>query len=274
MEQEVATGLTILGTAVGSAKLLEKLLGPTAEYIGGGVKTWTERRVNNVARILGKAADKLGASVDAPGAVPPKVLKGILDEGSFCDDELTAEYFGGVLAASRSEVPRDDRGAAYVALLGRLSAYQIRAHYLTYFMMKRLWDGETVELWDPSARGKYSPIIGLDSFESAMEFGPGERPELLINHILMGLDKEGLLSEQYATGAYLSPYTKRTAESGIRLNPTIAGVELFLWAHGRPDLPYAALFDADVSIELFDGLPLPEGYRRLTYSTPSNPKGR
>jgi hypothetical protein len=41
----------------------------------------------------------------------PKVIKAILDDGSFCDDELTASYFGGVLASSKTEVGCDDRGA-------------------------------------------------------------------------------------------------------------------------------------------------------------------
>src|SRR5262245_36922667 len=119
---DIGTGLSI----VGSAKLLEKLLGPTAEYIGEGVKSWTERRVANVDRILHKAATKLGGKIDQPGIVPARVVCGILDKGSFCEDELCAEYFGGVLASSKSGSPRDDRGASYAALLGRLSTYQIR----------------------------------------------------------------------------------------------------------------------------------------------------
>jgi hypothetical protein len=90
------TGLTILGTALGSAKLVEKLLGPTAEYIGGGIKNWTEHRLSNVSRVFRNATDRLGERLNEPGAVPPKVLKGILDAGSFCDDELTAQYLGGV----------------------------------------------------------------------------------------------------------------------------------------------------------------------------------
>jgi len=35
---EVGTGLALLG----SAHLVVKLLGPTADYIGSGIKTWTE----------------------------------------------------------------------------------------------------------------------------------------------------------------------------------------------------------------------------------------
>ena len=38
------TGLTILGGAVGSAKVLEKILGPTSEYLGGQLKEWTLKK--------------------------------------------------------------------------------------------------------------------------------------------------------------------------------------------------------------------------------------
>jgi hypothetical protein len=53
---EIGTGLTVLG----SAKLLEKLLGPTAEYIGDGIRKWTENRTANVRRIIDIAVKKLG----------------------------------------------------------------------------------------------------------------------------------------------------------------------------------------------------------------------
>lgn len=152
---DTATGLTVLGTAVGSAKIVEKLLGPTADYVGGGIKDWTEKRVNNVSRIFSIAATRLGGRIEEEGAVPPKVLKGILDEGSFCDDELSAEYFGGVLASSRTGVSRDDRGAAYIAMLGRLSAYQIRAHYCFYHIFKRLFDGTRSAGNITHAEGRY-----------------------------------------------------------------------------------------------------------------------
>lgn len=69
---EISTGLTILGSAVGSAKVVEKLLGPTAEYLGDGLRLWTERRLGNVTRIFQHAAGLLGDEVNTPGAVPPK----------------------------------------------------------------------------------------------------------------------------------------------------------------------------------------------------------
>ena len=96
------------------------------------MQNWTERRVNNVANIFSRAKEKLGDRIEEPGSIPPRVLKEVLDEGSFCDDPLTAEYFGGVLASSRSQVSRDDRGASWSALVARLSTYQVRSHFLIY----------------------------------------------------------------------------------------------------------------------------------------------
>jgi hypothetical protein len=45
---DVGTGLALLG----SVKLLEKMLGPTAEYIGDGLQTWAKKRTENVRRIF------------------------------------------------------------------------------------------------------------------------------------------------------------------------------------------------------------------------------
>ena len=41
-----------------------------------------------------------------PGSVPPRILKGMLDQGSFIDNELGAEYFAGVLASSGNKISK------------------------------------------------------------------------------------------------------------------------------------------------------------------------
>ena len=60
MNIEPGTGLAILGAAAGSAKLVEKMLGLTAEYIGEGLKNWTAKAASNVGKIITKAAFKAG----------------------------------------------------------------------------------------------------------------------------------------------------------------------------------------------------------------------
>ena len=319
-----ATGLTILGAAVGSAKLVEKLLGPTAEYIGDGLKVWTEKRIDNVGRIMNIAAKKLGESMNEAGSVPPKVLRGILDEGSFCEDQLAAEYFGGVLASSRSDVARDDRGSAYIALLGRLSAYQIRAHYCFYHIFQTLFFdlGETVDLTTEEMRPRLETMIPLYVYSTFMDFQDNEDPIHLLPHIMSGLAKEMLIRESYGDGTgtvleesegspkvhrvrlrdYMNeildpePFghgfgiaTYEVLESPeaaelkakkrrlirrdkllsrlcIAVQPTIPGIELFLWAHGRPELSYSELFHPANKFDLAADITISHKYyRRGTY---------
>jgi hypothetical protein len=122
------------------------------------------------------------------------VLKGVLDEGSYCDDFLAAEYFGRVLASSRSGILRDDKGAHFIALLGRLSAYQIRAHYCLYHIFKKALDGEALDIANRKEQEKGDLIIPFPVYKGFMAFGPQEDGGLLISHIMAGLLRGLLLA--------------------------------------------------------------------------------
>lgn len=224
------TGLTILGTAIGSAKIVEKVLGPTADYLGKSLCEFAQRRVHNIAHIIKIAAAKLGDRLDSHGQVPPKVLRILLDDGGFCDDPLIAEYFGGILASSRGEVSRDDRGAYFLSLIQRLTSYQLRAHYLFYSLMRRLYIGERVRTAIHQALREQSLLVEVDDFYHAMEFGQKEHARSLIVHISSGLSKETLIGDLEAERERdISMLTR----SNILIIPTLPGIELFLWGHGK-----------------------------------------
>ena len=95
------TGLTVLGSAIGGAQVIEKILGPTADYVGEGLRSWTQRRMENTASVFRRAAKLLGRRLDEPGQVSPRVLDRILIEAPVTEDDLAANYLAGVLAASR-----------------------------------------------------------------------------------------------------------------------------------------------------------------------------
>lgn len=118
---------------------LQKLLGPTAEYLGGELQEFTKKRVENIGKIFSKAEEKLGDRIESPGQVPPKVLKTVINEGSYCDDEIAVDYFGGILASSRTDLGRDDRGARIAKILDGMSTYQIRSHYVIYSLVKKIF---------------------------------------------------------------------------------------------------------------------------------------
>jgi len=104
---------TLIGaglTAFASKEILTKLLGQTADYIGGEIKNLVEKCNVNIGDIFIKAYRKLGTRVEEPGTVNPRVLKSVFDEGRFCEDDLVKEYFAGVLASSRTSDGKDDRG--------------------------------------------------------------------------------------------------------------------------------------------------------------------
>ena len=57
---EPETALVIFGGAVGSKEILVKLLGPTADYLGGEIRSYTQKAAENLGRIFSNAQRKLG----------------------------------------------------------------------------------------------------------------------------------------------------------------------------------------------------------------------
>ncbi len=244
------TGLTILGTAVGSAKLVEKILGPTADYLGAGLRDWTEQSTKNLGRIFRKAQTKLGDRLDHPGAVPPKVLKNVLQEGAFCDDELAAEYFGGVLASSRTEVGRDDRGAAFAAPTGRLTSYQIRSHFFFYTMVRVIFEGMDINIGVAEGRSDCRLFVPFNAYAAALDFSEAEDPGVITSHVMFGLSREALIDGAFQFGdtEHLKGSYPEADDPGLLFAPSALGVELYLWAHGRGDLPVRAILDSSVAL--------------------------
>ena len=258
--------MTILGTAVGSAKVVEKLLGPTADYIGQGIAQWTERRVQNVARIMSKAAGKLGQHLNDPGSVSPKVLREILDNGSFCDDELGAEYFGGVLASSRTEIVRDDRGAAHLKMIGRLSSYQIRAHYVFYSTFKKLFDSDPRNLALISELQQLTVYIPETSFKLSMAFTDSENTFSVLTHITNGLARENLIGTRRLFGSaelITEHYLRKVNQPGICFCASTLGLELFLWTHGLGHVEIKSFLDTTIHFPSVAGVEIPNNAEHL-----------
>lgn len=228
--------ITVAGTGLavwGSKDLMTKLLGPTADYIGGEAKNFVAKCNVNLDNIFKKATEKLGNRMETEGSVNPRVLKHVVDEGRFCEDELTSEYYGGILASSRSGNGRDDRGVTLLATIKDLSVYQLRFHYIVYSIVNQLYNGKSFNLGDRSDCGKMQVFIPFRVYEKAMAFTPDENSTNILSHVLFGLSKHDLISE-FSSGAteFLQKRTPQIPEPGIVLAPTLPGAELFLWSVG------------------------------------------
>jgi len=174
--------LVAIGGGLAGAKVLEKFLGPTAEYLGEGTRTLVKQRAETFQHIFANAKAKLGDRINSPGAVPPRVLAGVVNDGSYRDDRLAIEYFGGVLASSRTPVSRDDRAATFVNLVSRLSTYQLRLHYIIYRVFLKLYAGLGVGVGTDQERVALRTFISEAGLIMGMDFSEAENPHTIILH--------------------------------------------------------------------------------------------
>ena len=123
-----------LATTAGILAIANKLLGKTAEAIS-----------EDLARLYAAGRDKIITSalrktrnINDGGKANLRVARDIFFNGSFTDESISAEYFGGVLASSRSIDGRDDRGIFYTDIIKSLSSQQLLFHYLIYRALNKL----------------------------------------------------------------------------------------------------------------------------------------
>ena len=184
------------------------------------------------------------------------MLKGVLEEGPFCDDELGAEYFGGVLASSRTAAGRDDRGACLVGLVGRLSTYQIRSHFIFYSAVHALYQGSTENIGVVGGRHRLRTFIPFGTYLGAMDFDADENKNVqgILEHAMFGLSREALIEGPFLYGGAdgLRQLYQAAEEPGIVFAPSALGVELFLWALGKGGV-FSARNILDTSRRQFHG---------------------
>lgn len=237
---------------------IQKLLGPTADYLGDGLRDFTQKRVENIGRIFQKAESKLGDNADKEGSVPPKVLKTVINDGSYNDDNVAIEYFGGVLASSKTELGRDDRGARMARIVDELSSYQLRTHYFIYSSIKHLFKDKGF-VFNMNDRNKMEIFLPWPFYAQAMEFNEDEynKGETLLRHTFFSLANDGLIENnfQYGPKENISKRVPKAESDGIVCQPSALGAELFLWAFGQGDKPLGYIFDPEFNPEI-KGLPL------------------
>ena len=235
--------------------LLTRVLGPSADELGEALKRFTAFRTRNVGRVVEKAAKKSRPGTDQD-QVHPRVAHRILDEGSYCDDEIMADYLGGVLAGSRTPNGRDDRAVAWSELVTSLSSVQVRAHYLLYSAWARLLRGRhDLNLGVNAGRAAATLDVELTEFAEAVVHDSDLKPDVTLAHTIPGLIRVGLLSDTYGYGVKDEVAPDSKFGLVLRVQPSVAGIELFGWAMGMPDLTKQEFVDMDLEVD--DSLPGP-----------------
>jgi hypothetical protein len=246
-----------------------KLVGPLFDEIAEDWRhRYSERRMRNLNRIGRIAQAKLGSEIDDRGQVPPRVLLRVMEEGSWCDGPVMAEYFGGILAASRSADGTSDRGASWAGLVSRLSTLDVHLHYLAYDAFRRTHlDRSDLNLGLSVDRDRSEVFLPGPETLAAMGFDTtaGDWSQVIVPAI-NALLREDLLGQIHGYGPpeYLETSKQIDApDSGLVFTPSVAGLELFLWAHGMGQLAINFVLTSEVTFRTEETLVTVDGARSV-----------
>lgn len=226
--------------------LLRRLLGPSADVIG---EDWADRlRQKNMARLLRKTEKHAEGKAD-PGWAQPRVADAVFQAAQYANDEIVTDYLSGVLASSRSPEGGNDDALPWSSLVARLSALQLRIHYVAYVNFRqvlratedktRLFEFKSDQIALPMR--DFLSAVGLDpdgtNFQRFADALQGLRQEDLLSDFAYGPrtffneqeDKNKLVFERMPKTTRLleTPY-----EDVLLLSYSPFGVQFFLWGVG------------------------------------------
>lgn len=114
---------------------IKKVLGPTFDSLGVDIRAGYEKTKE---KIFTSAEKKLKKNQEN-GKANLRVAWDIVTQASFTESEIGAEYFGGILAASKTEDGQDDTGIYYLNIAKSISSKQLYLHYILYKSLNNLF---------------------------------------------------------------------------------------------------------------------------------------
>ncbi len=239
---DLVTAAVALGTASQAAS---RLLGPTLDHYGERLLQGAKASPGFI-KVLLKAESKVGSRLGLPGTVAPRVAREVLEQAWWTDDEVCAEYLAGVLACARTEDGKDDRALPFAAMIGRLSSFELRTHYILY--------RATADVL--SERGPYFGVSPIAQMERDVACLVPYRP--LLNLVSQrDVDAEPDLQTVDAGIRSLDELSRENLIQGhdsldqsdpslpsYSFRPTRRGFELFLWGLGLGHLTLTEAVEA------------------------------
>ncbi len=147
-------------------------------------------------------------------------------------------------------------------LVGRLTTYQIRAHYIFYNTVKILFDGRTdVSVMSSKYRNRLEIFFPNDSFNIAMEFSEKENVSVILPSVMSGLAREDLIEKDFEVIG--GEKTAFCGGNGLVFCPTDLGTELFLWVHGKNNIPVTDFLKPEHKFSVELNIQLPKNYKSV-----------
>lgn len=199
---------------------VKKLLGPALNEIGKDLKA-----LYKIGRDKIIVAATRKVNLEDGQRANLRVARDVFFNGSFTDEAICAEYFGGILAASRSEDGKNDSGVFYVDIIKSMSSGQLKMHYIIYRTLnKELVANEQKKTLNPGMESElhreklFFPLIKIIEQFRNEDMGS----------ILHGLHAKNLIGS-FQTQNYKLENNKEM--SYFEVQPTPLGIQLFAIAN-------------------------------------------
>lgn len=199
---------------------LQKVFGPVLSEVGEDIKKVYAKGRD---RLISTAYRKIDDAEDGKQA-NRRVARDVMWNGAFADDDVCAEYFGGILAASRSIDGNDDDAIQFVDVVKSLSSRQLRLHYILYHCLNLQFAAEE----EPINVGQSTELSKKSLWLASRELI--DRLDLHIDTDLNILLRQGLLIE-YKTDSH--QLASETSLPYTMIKPTVFGILLYSAAHNK-----------------------------------------
>lgn len=238
--------LAIASIIFANKDLVNKLLGPSCEYLGDKIKDKiVHKGLENIGNIFSKACKKLGNKINEPGKVNSRILQSILTTGSFCEDELIQEYLAGALALSRTKDGIDDSVIGVIKIIESLSSIDLRLHYILYTSFYEKCKNKNLIIENLNVLKSYSPFIPI-----------AELKKEFIYESNVCMNSSNLLNSKNLidffgfddTNPLEITFNRTTDDAGLIFTPTLLGIRLFFTLHGT-DFSNNQIFQNSIDVD-------------------------
>ena len=230
-----------IAEALGALEGGRRVFGPTLDLIGDTLQGYVGASwpLRNIRRVVDAAAAKsAGQPDDAAPALRASVE--ILRQAAVAEDEVMADYLGGVLASARAG--GTDDAVVWTSLIGRMSSAELHVHYTIHAALREaalvLRDAlSDLSLGNSPARSVLQFFIPYDGSGGLLHaLGEVGAPETRLDAACFGLLREDLLDRvpgcAWGQPEEISQVWPGARDRGIVATPSVFGVSLFLWGHG------------------------------------------
>jgi len=212
-EEIIVNAAVAVGGYVGT-----KLFGTTLATMGDDINKIYVKGRDKIIDIAAKKVD----NPDDGKKVNLRAARDVLWNGSITEDEVCAEYFGGMLAAARSEDGKDDGVVHYVDTIKAMSARQLELHYVIY----KAWQGLLKQGGKSINVALSADVQAWHIFMNGLELNGRRLP---YDRDLTVLHRIGLISQF----AYDNHTIGTQTMLFVDVTPTTFGVMLFAVAHNK-----------------------------------------